>query len=182
MLALALLLAVELADPFGEAAAAGRQLSAQVIEVDVTVTVTGGGSVVAHLIDPGDQERTVAMAARGGETYGTVFETAPSDLVVVFEVVGDEGSTLSEPVSLTQLGLDPALVGQLPGGLAGVGDDSGQSETVRRWGWLGLALGAASLSLLAVWALGGRDRSRGEPDSGGEVADEPAVGETDSGG
>ena len=182
MLALALLLTVELADPFREAAAAGRQLSAQVIEVDLTVTVTGGGSVVAHLIDPGDQERTVAMAARGGETYGTVFETAPSDLVVVFEVVGDEGSTLSEPVSLTQLGLDPALVGQLPGGLAGVGDDSGQSETVRRWGWLGLALGAASLSLLAVWALGGRDRSRGEPEAGGEVADEPAVGEADSGG
>lgn len=168
-----MLFTVELADPFGEAAATGRQLSAQVIEVDLTVTVAGGGSVVAHLIDPGDEQRTVAMAARGGETFGTVFETGPSDLVVVFEVVGDEGSKLSERLSLTQLGLDPALVGQLPGGLAGTGEETGLSEPVRRWGWLGLALGTASLSLLAVWALGGRARPKDEPTETSTESDRP---------
>lgn len=160
MLVLGLALSVELGGAFGEASASGHQLAAQLLEVDLSVSVPGGGSVVAHVIEPGGPQRTLAMANRGGEVFGTIFETRPVDLVVVFEVVAVDRSEQSAPVTLTELGLDPALLGTLPARLEGPGGDEGLAVATRRWGWLGLALAAGALSLLALWALGGEDRRK----------------------
>jgi hypothetical protein len=72
------------------------------------------------------------------------------DHIVVFEVIGPNGA-LSDPATLSQLGADLVVVPE------DVEPEDGLDTSTTRWGWLGLALGAASLSLLAFWVLGDRE-------------------------
>jgi hypothetical protein len=73
----------------------------------------------------------------------------------VFEVIGPNGG-LSDPATLSQLGAELVVTPE------DVESDEGLDSSTTRWGWLGLALGAASLSLLAFWVLGDRERHTGE--------------------
>ena len=152
-LAAALLFLVPAGDGFGEATASAEQIGTDRIRVELEVKIEGAGSVVAHVIEPGGQQETVSLADRGGGGFGAVLESRQVDLVVVFEVLGDEPRQ-SDPLRLTQLGVDRATLGMV----APLVEVAEEDDDTTRWGWLGLGMGAAALSLLAVWVLvGGRD-------------------------
>ncbi len=128
----------------------GRETSASRMEIDLSVSAAPGGSVVAHLIQPGGNQQTFALRERSSGRYGGIFEVDRIDLVVVFEAL-DESGAQSDPVRLTEIGLDRALLGALP--VAPPTTESGVSASSRGWGWLALAMAAASLAVLALWAL-----------------------------
>lgn len=144
---------------FGEGRASGSEVSASRMEIELIVEAPAGGSVVAHLIEPGGDQRVVAMAEREPGVYGAVFEDRRIDFVVVFEAVGQGQSS---PVTLTGLGLDRALLGMFDGPVSTPTSRPGLEEGVSRWGWLGLAAAAAALSMLAFWVLGGDEETSEE--------------------
>jgi hypothetical protein len=152
-LIVALALTVELGGVFGTASAVGTEIDESTIQVDLTVEMSAGGSVVAHLLEPGGEDRTVALDERLPGVYGGVFETRKVDLVVVFEAVGPP-SVQSQSVQLTELGLDPALLQTDPDGE----EDDGPDAVTESWGWLAVAFGAGALAFLAWWALPERRR------------------------
>ncbi len=164
-IAFALLATVELGGVFGSAGVSGRAVTAATLEIDLQVEAPAAATVVAHLIEPGGRQRTVALAERSPGVYGGIVEIPVVDYLVVFEVVGSTG-VQSQPLRLTELGLDPALLGRVP--VAPPVSEPGLSADTRRWGWLGLALGALALAALAVWALGGPDE-----DDTADTADTP---------
>jgi hypothetical protein len=142
--------AVVLGGAFGEASASGRQVGAATIEVDLTVEATEVEAVVAHLIEPGAEQETVPLVDRGGGAFGIILELRKADYVVVFETFANGVSNQSQPLRLTELGLDPALIGVLPFPTTTAPE---YSSDTRMWGWAGLALAALALVFLAWWAL-----------------------------
>ncbi len=147
-----LLFLVPAGDGFGEATATAEQIGTDRIRVELQVAIEGAGSVVAHVIEPGGQQETVSLADRGGGEFGAVLESRQIDLVVVFEVLGDDPRQ-SDPLRLTELGVDRATLGMV----APLVEVAEEDDDTTQWGWLGLGMGAAALSLLAVWVLvGGR--------------------------
>lgn len=138
----------------GTATADGVQIDAGTLEITLEVVAPPESVVAVHLLEPGGADRTVAMTETSAGRFRTVFETAPIDLVTVFELVGEPG-VQSDPLTLTDLGLDPTLLGRLP-------EAPGALDTLSPpWGWLGLSLGLASLALVAIWFL---MRGRRSPD------------------
>ncbi len=163
-LVLTLLFLIPAGDGFGEAVASADVVGTDRIQVEIDVRIDGAGSVVAHLIEPGEDQQTISLADRGGGEFGAVFESRQVDLVVVFEVLGEDPRQ-SIPLRLTDLGVDRDVLGMAPP-LAAVEDPEGDDNS--QWGWLGLGLGAAALSLLAVWVLvGGSEPERTEPELDG---------------
>lgn len=130
------------------AAAEATVIDRSTVEIAVEVSTEAGSSVVVHAVDPGGEQRTVAMLEVTPGVYRTRFTTRPLDLVVVFEHL--ESGAQSDPVRLTALGVAPDLVGVV-GAPTAQPDNEGSG-----WGWLAIALGAASLSALAFWTLGDR--------------------------
>ena len=149
-LLIVLAMLVPAGDGFGDASASAESIGTDLIRVEVAVSIDGAGSVVAHVIEPGGEQQTVALADRGGGEFGAVFESRPIDLVVVFEVLGDRPRQ-SDPLRLTDLGVPRSVLGMSPP-LVEVVDEPDDNA---QWGWLGLGLGAAALALLAIWTLGG---------------------------
>jgi hypothetical protein len=150
-IALLLMVLVPAGDGFGEATARAEMVGTDQIRVEVEVMIEGTGSVVAHLIEPGGDQQTISLADRGGGEFGAVFESRQVDLVVVFEILGDDPRQ-SAPLRLTDLGVDRETLGMSPPLIDLVQPEDDNS----RWGWLGLGLGAAALSLVAVWVLVGK--------------------------
>lgn len=142
----------QLGEGFAEASVEGRPVG-ELLELDLEVVIPADpAAVVAHLIEPGGEDTVVALTRRRSGVFGAVERVRPVDLVVVFEVVGDPPQQ-SSPARLTELGLDP--------GLLGVGDGPREdplspSGDVSGWGWLALAAAAAALAALALWALPSR--------------------------
>ncbi|HUG08161.1 MAG TPA: hypothetical protein VMP13_04620 [Acidimicrobiia bacterium] len=164
----ALLAAVVLGGAFGSASATVESIQGDVMVVELTVEVRESAeSVVAHLSFQGQPELTLPLLDRGGGIFGLRTELEPKNYFVVFETVGSEGQR-SEPVSLTDLG---AELGPDRSTSTATEVDDELSEESQRMLWLAIALGAASLSLLAFWTLGGRDD---------EGAREAAAGEEDA--
>ena len=152
---MALVAAVQLGGAFGEATAEVEELDEQSMIVSIEVEVgVSSSAVVAHLTFEDDPTVTIPLLERGEGRFGTRTELEPKNYVVVFEAVATPGE-VSEPVSLVQLGadLDQPFV---PTTVSG-SDEEGLSSDTKRLGWLALALGAASLSALAFWALGERE-------------------------
>jgi hypothetical protein len=150
--AAAVLLAVELGAGFGSASATVETSNAESMVVDLRVEVEGSpDSVVAHLALPDEDTITIPMVIREEGLYGVTTEVKPANYVVVFEVIGEPGAE-SDPVTLGQLGVD---FSNQPGTTEP--EETPISASTRQWLWLGVALGAASLSALAFWVLGGRD-------------------------
>ena len=73
----------------------------------------------------------------------------------MFEAIKGSTGTQSQPVRLTDLGVDPALVGllTLPHEI-----DEEISDSTRQWGWASLGLAALALTTVALWALPDRRR------------------------
>lgn len=157
-LAVLALFAVELGAGFGTATATvvSTNQESMIVEFHVEVAVSAD-SVVVHLALPGEDPVTIPMVERQTGSYGVTTEVKTADYQVVFEALGEPGAQ-SDPTSLTELGVD-----------LNTGSDTTESTEsaesspgTRRWLWLGIALAAASLSALAFWVLGERDR----PDHG----------------
>ncbi len=170
-------LAVELGGGFSTATATVVSTTEQsmVIELHVGVEVEAT-SVVAHFALPGEEQITIPLLPRSGEDYGVTTELRPANYQVVFEALGDEPA-LSDPVSLVDLGADLESAGVE----VDENGDEGFSADTQSWLWLGVALGAASLSALAFWVLGaGRkeetaeDAPRPEPEDEEEPDPAPA--------
>ena len=164
MAALLVLAAVQIGGGFGEATAEVQSLteSSMVIDLEVEVSVTST-AVVAHLTFDDDAPLTIPLLDRGGGVFGTRTELAPKNYFVLFEAVGTPGE-VSEPLSLTELGADldsPLVATTRPP----VAEEEGLTPETQRFGWLALALAAASLSALAFWALGERDGAESEETS-----------------
>lgn len=152
-LLLGLLLAVELGGAFGTATADAQPTSPGSMQLEITVDAPADLSVVVHFVVPGAEQQTVALAERAPGLYAAVVEVPAVDAVAVFEIVGS--GDLSTPARLTELGVDPSVVGVATSPPTTA---EGISRETRQWGWLALALGASSLALVAVWLLVGGPR------------------------
>ncbi len=160
---LALVVALELGGAFGSASATVESLDDTAMLVDIEVEVVASAqAVVAHLAFDDDETLALPLLDRGGGVFGIRTELEPKNYIVVFEAVGAEDA-LSRPVSLVELGAD--LTADVPGVPATAEGDDGLSPGVQQVGWLALALGATSLSVLALWVLGGRGESTDADDS-----------------
>jgi hypothetical protein len=137
-------LAVTATTVFGPATAEVVGGDADVVEVKLTVEAEEAGQVVAHVIDAGGDQETIAMREAGRGVYTTRLETRPIDLVVVFESLTD--GARSAPARLTDLGVNPADLGAAP--------VPAEPEERRPWGWLALGLAAAALAVGSLLLLG----------------------------
>lgn len=164
-LAVLLLVAVTelLGGGFADAEVSGRELSTTRMEIEIQVEIddSAGGSVAAHLVDPGGSQDTIALRERSPGLYGGFAEVRRIDYLVIFEVLGEDPDRTSEAVRLTDLGLDPLLVGRvLEGGDPVPDDETDESVPI---GWLGLGVTAAGLALgLVVFAVLPRSDRPGE--------------------
>lgn len=160
LLAIVLVAAVEVGSGFGSASVTVEELGDTSMTIDIEVAVRSSAqAVVAHLTFGGAPSLTLPLLDRGGGRYGIRTELDRKNYVVVFEAVGEEG-VVSDAVTLTEMGVD--LTGNGSSGSSGDGGDEGFGAETRSFGWLALALGAAALSALAFWALGGRDNTNDE--------------------
>lgn len=154
-----LVAAVILGGIFGSASAEIDSVEDSVMVVDLSVEVLSTtDTVVAHLSFEDDPTLTLPLLERGGGSFGITTELEAKNYLVTFEVVGEE---TSEPVSLVELGAD--LVPE--SGPTTTTEPGELSDASQRALWLAIALGAASLSVLAFWVLGGRDEKEHEEES-----------------
>lgn len=162
------LLAVELGAGFGAASAELFSTSSNAMEIELRVEVKqSADSVVAHLSFPNQDDITLPLVAREPGVFGLRTEVTMVNYVVVFERIGENGAQ-SPPHSLVDLGLEfpEPEVSTTTTTLA-----EGFTPQTTNWGWLSVALGAAALSLLAVWVLGGDDHSVSEESTDDEAGD-----------
>ena len=155
---LALVLAViVLGGPFGEATVGGIERG-DGMRVEFAVEVGGSpAAVVVHVVNPGEDQQTVSLNDRGGGTWGSVADLDLINYVAVFEVLYPDGDgEVSDPVTLLELGLDPAVLGMGEVTEPDEPTDEPLSPSTLRWGWGAVALTAVALALLAVWAMGDR--------------------------
>lgn len=162
------LLAIELGAGFGTASAELVSTSSNAIEVDLRVEVTQSAeTVIAHLVAEGEASLALPLLQREPGVFGIRTELKPINYRVVFELFGPDPAQ-SEPRSLSELGV------AIPGAESRATTTTAPEELgedVTRWLWLAIAFGAASLSALAFWVLGGdvrqvssTDDSTGSPD------------------
>lgn len=154
----ALFLLLPLSVPFGEATATATSMD-NGMRLDVSVEVEGSPvAVVARGVAIGGSELPpVALSNRGGGRWEGIVELpVVENILLGFEIIPQRGpATVSELHTLMELGVDSAVFRlDRPGNGFGRGeDDPLVTPEGRRWGWLGLAAGAAALTLLAFWAI-----------------------------
>ena len=173
---IALIASVVIGGLFGTATASVEAVGEEVMIVEIEVEVPpGAANVVAHLSFE-SEDLVLPLTDRGEGVFGIRTELPPRNYFVVFEVVGEEGGSSEAAVSLTEMGAD--LTG---GGSAATTttapEDEGLGDESRQMLWLAVALGAASLSALAFWVLGGKDQDEEQVETAEE--DEPAPAEHD---
>ena len=165
LMVLVLLTAAQVGGAFGEAIATIESLTDTNMVINLEVELEKSAqAVVAHLSFEEEPPLALPLLDRGGGVFGLRTELPAKNYVIVFEAIGaDDG--LSTPFLLSQLGAD--FTGDFTGDQSGATPANGNGEDgldakTRRSGWLALALGAASLSVLAFWVLGGRDSDRSD--------------------
>jgi len=168
LLAVVILLMPDLGGPFVDASAeASRADGGLRVELEVQLN-TEVSTVVAHVASPGQEQQTVALSDRGNGVHGGFMSIDAEDVVVVFEVLDVDRDLLSQPVTLTELGVDPSV---FESDRSFAVDEDGTrivTPTARRWLWSAAGLGLASIALIAWWAMGARS------DGAAEREDEPA--------
>lgn len=157
----ALVASVVLGGGFGVASAEGTQTVRGTVEINLQVEVTvSATAVVAHLIDPGSGQETVALGQREGREFGGFVEVSRADHIVVFEVIDANGNSVqSRPISLTALGLDPAEIGQVER----QAEDEFLSDREPSWGWLAAGGAAAAIAVLLIGLGVGKRREGDQP-------------------
>ena len=149
---LALLLSVVLGAPFGEAEARALEVDTG-MTIEVSVEVDGGRSaVLARVVAFAGELPPVALIAQGdGRWIGILRLSGREDVQVAFEAIDAGGSSeISELSTLTELGVDPAVVSPNRPTVPP------SQEPGPNW-WLigGAVAGVAALALLVVWAIAG---------------------------
>ncbi|HWB89294.1 MAG TPA: hypothetical protein VG872_08830 [Acidimicrobiia bacterium] len=177
---IALIGSVVIGGAFGAATATVQSNDGDVMVIEIEVEVIGSAdSVVAHLTFDNEPDQVLALLDRGEGVFGITTELEPKNYVVVFESLGEDAS-VSDPVTLSDMGAD---LGPEPSATTD-DEEEGLSTESSRFLWLAIALGAASLSVLAFWVLGGREErdDETEPEEDTEVveAEEVAVAEDDA--
>ncbi|MEA3510160.1 MAG: hypothetical protein U9R51_01875 [Actinomycetota bacterium] len=167
----ALLLSVTLAAPFGDAEARALEIDSG-MTVEISVAVVGGRSaVLVRAVALAGELPPVAMVDQGNGTWVGILRLAGrEDVQVAFEAIdGGGGSVISDLRSLTDLGVDPAVISStrpvhLP-----------PEDTGPNW-WLvgGVITGLAALILLVVWAAGYRTDNRSKNPDRSEDVDQTA--------
>lgn len=173
-----LLVLLPLSSPFGDAAATATSTDGG-LRFEVSVEVQGSPvAVLVRGIGPGASELPpVALADQGdGSWAGIVQLPVVENIRVGFEFIPVSGpATVSELHLLTDLGVDRAVFeSKAPSTSRAEEDDPPVSPEGRRWGWLGLAAGAAALTLIAFWTIGsvrGRRSDRDDEDAPQEAKD-----------
>ena len=94
-------------------------------------------------------------AALQSTVDGIRTEVRSIDYVVVFEMIDGRLTAESQPVRLTDLGVEPAVLRGQDGSTT---TTLAFSDDTRLWGWAGLGLAAAALTLIALWAVPDRRR------------------------
>ena len=161
---------VELGGVFGRAIASATSLTSDTIQLDLQVEANDEAAVVAHLIEPGGTQETIPLSSRGTGTFGISTEVRKTDYLVVFEAIEGALASQSQPLRLTDLGVDPALVGVLT---VPSTEEEEFSDSTRQWGWAGLGLAAAALTLIALWAAPDRFRRAREAEMAERNPEEP---------
>jgi hypothetical protein len=139
---------------FGGAEVVGYEATAATIEIDLSVRLADpAGPALVHLTVPGET-LTRPLVQRAGREWGTVLEVRRANWQVVFEDVA--AGELSASLSLTELGLDPALLGGGHGDTTSVERDT--AATPMAWGWLAAAVLAGFGAIALVFA--GRRKPR----------------------
>lgn len=189
LIAIAMLLAVPLPAPFGDAEATALSVADDGSAVlEVTVEVTGApAAVLVRGVGLVDELPPVALVPRGDGTYGGLVElntTVGVRLAFEYLPSGGGSSTITDLYTLVQLGVDPAaLTGATAPDLTPTptttvaARDGGDDRDEARWGWLALAAGSAGLAALLVWLWMGRgpavDNRSGNPDNSLDADSEP---------
>ncbi|MEE8490797.1 MAG: hypothetical protein V3S60_04090 [Acidimicrobiia bacterium] len=144
-LLVAVLTAVTLTSPFGEASAVATDEGA-FIEVTVTIEIDvlpAPDFVVVHVLKPDGQD-TFSLGGVGGGFYQGSFLVAPFNRAIAFEAGwGATPSALSDITSLSALGVD--------GDLLRTTFPPGESRGRSNWGWLALATTALALAAFLLW-------------------------------
>ncbi len=156
-----LLASVPVGGSFGEAGATTISINETSMVIDVTVEVPEDTQAVVIHIGLEGETTVLPMVPRSTPgTWGIRTEVARKNWQVIFEILGPL-KEVSGPMTLGFLGADFSLPGDttIPDGS---GEDEGITRETKRWGYLGLAFGAAALSLLAFWVLGAEDKESGE--------------------
>ena len=181
---LAVLIALlPLAAPFGEASATAASTQ-DGLRLEVSVEVQGSPvAVLVRGVGPGASELPpVALGDQGNGVWaGIVQLPVVENIMLGFEYIPTSGpATVSELHSLTDLGVDRAVFESAhPTTTVPDQDEPLVSPEGRRWGWMGLAAGAAALTLLAFWAIGSVRRTDDDDavesvdDGAGDGGDEP---------
>lgn len=143
---------------FAGAEVSGSEITAATMEVDVEVALHGSeGPVVVHLLLPGEPEQVRPLSHRSETGWGALLELRRADWTVVFEDV--DSGVVSEEVTLTGIGLDPALLGILPNPSDPPYEgDSSSAEAAAIATFVGLA------TLYVVWTLLRQRPGRHKPD------------------
>jgi hypothetical protein len=172
-----MLLLLPLSSPFGDASATATSTEGGRLQLEVSVEVQGDFvAVVVRGVGPGLSELPpVALSDQGGGTWvGIVDLPIVDNILLGFEAIPKSGpATISELHTLTDLGVDRAVL-ESDHPVSAFGEQDNQplvSTKGRKWGWLGLAAGAAALALIAFWAIESRRK-------GGSEAEEAATDET----
>ena len=165
---LAALLSVVLTAPFGEAEARALEVDAgMTIEVSVAVD-SGRSAVLARTVAFAGELPPVALIDQGDGRWVGIFRlSGREDVQVAFEAIKPDGSSdISELSTLTELGVDPAVVSPTRPTVPPA------PEPGPDW-WLlgGIAAGVAAIGLLIWWALSGSvDRRSDNPDHAPDAA------------
>lgn len=157
--------AVSVGGVFGQAEATTVSRDANTMVVALTIEVPEDAQAVMLHMGLGGETRVLGMLpSQTPGLWAITTEVEPKNWQVAFEVLGPT-SAMSQVMTLAFLGadIDPTPDPTTPD----AGDDD--ASEARRWGFLGLAFGAASLSLLAFWVLGAKD------DESSEVVDHQSV-------
>lgn len=157
-----LLLLLPLDSPFVEASATAASVDDE-MRLEVFVEVEGTPTaVLARGLGVGNLELPpVALADRGeGRWAGIVEVPVVENIRLGFEFIPARGEALvSELHTLTDLGVDRAIFNSDAGSSGSGAESPPGTPQGRRWGWLGLAAGAAALTLVALWTIVGSRES-----------------------
>jgi hypothetical protein len=148
----AVLAALTLSPPFGEASASATP-EGSYLAVTVEVQIDPGFAadyLVVHVLNPDGQE-TFPMGVTAEGRYRATFTVLPYNRAVVFEAGRAGQSSVSRTVSLLDLGVE---VDQLKTTFGAPASSAG----TRKWGWLALAAAAlAGAGLLGYWLWPGSE-------------------------
>ena len=149
---LVLALSVVLGAPFGEAEARALEVDAgMTIEVSVTID-SGRSAILARTVAFAGELPPVALVDQGsGRWVGVLRFSGREDVQIAFEAIKPDGSSdISELSTLTDLGVDPAVVSPTRPTTPPPADPGAN------W-WLvaGIAAGVAAVGLLVWWVFPG---------------------------